>query len=176
MSRLLGMAGIVSAVLLAPVSAQLGPQPCPIVDAALPIIDGYTTIADINSDQRFELDRIADGGIPNPPYNFIICPGTTLDASLGPLTPLLDGFSLRCGTTLELGFFNCGFFEGADQVLIEDSTVPGYNIFTIEIIGFIFQNFTNSALTANGETPNVLMENVFFAVSPCRKESLVKRR
>jgi hypothetical protein len=48
--------------------------PCPFFDAALPFEDGYTNIADINSDQQIELDRIADGGVPNPPYFFTICP------------------------------------------------------------------------------------------------------
>jgi hypothetical protein len=166
MKLLLLAVGIAFAGLFAPASAQfLGSQPCAFFDAALPSQDGYTSIGDINADQQFELDRIAGGGVPNPPYIFNICPGTILDPSQGPLTPLLEFSIFRCGTT-EAAALTCEFFGGTDQVLVEDSVVPGYDIFTIEFNGIRFQNFTNSALTASAdESTNVVLTNVVFSVS-----------
>jgi hypothetical protein len=166
MKLLLLAVGIAFAGRFTPASAQfLGSQPCPFFDATLPSQDGYTSIEDINADQQIELDRIAGGGMPNPPYIFNICPGTILDPSQGPLTPLLDFSLFQCGTTAEAAF-SCYIVGGTDQVLVQDSTVPGYDIFTIELTGIIFQNFTNSALTANaGENTNVVLMNVVFTVS-----------
>ena len=129
--------------LLAGRVASQSAAPCP-GDSSL---IGYTTIEAINADQQVELNAIRSGRPPNPPYEFILCPGTNFDASGGPLLPVLSDSTFICGSD---GDFqdNCFFVGGVEQVRFEDSTVPNYPLQSVALEGITFSEFSGRAISA----------------------------
>ena len=112
---------------------------------------------------KAERDRIAGGDPPSDdPYIFTLCPQQAFDMSVEPLTPLLDGASIVCGRGGNPGDL-CVFSGGETQVLIEDSTVPDYDIGAVSIIGVTYNGFSNAAVggSASDTTRVTLFDNRF---------------
>jgi hypothetical protein len=144
------------------VTAQASARPCK--GAAGNGVIGYTTIADMDADQQAEKRRIIDGGIPNSPYVFTICPGTALDLTAAPLIPVLDGSIFTCGNE-GTPDADCMFVAGETQVLVENSDVRGYPFRQVEFRGITFTAFTNAAIAGGASALTTLvLRNVVFEV------------
>jgi hypothetical protein len=89
-------------------------SPCPVDPSQF----GYTSIADMNTDQIAVLDALTDGAPDQGPYNFPVCPFTDLDvASEGPLRTYLDNITFACGERGDPTQF-CNFRGGTNQVVV----------------------------------------------------------
>ena len=161
---------ILSLFILCPVVAQ---GPC----SSDSSVTGYSSISDLNTDMDVELARIEAGGTPASSYRFILCPDTVFDTSSTPLRPLLDGALFQCGENGSRD--NQCTFEGGDvQILIEDSTTPGYPLRQVAFTGITFVDFksndeetgTSVAAEASART-TATFEDVSWSVS--RKSSRV---
>jgi len=130
--------------------------------------EGYRTISDVMADQRDEQLRIQDGGQPVPPYVFNFCAGVEFvefETANITLTPLLDGATFICGEAAAPSDV-CVFNGGNNQVLIEDSTVPGYDIESVNFIGITFSGFNGAAVAGGAsDTTTVNLLDATFAVS-----------
>lgn len=104
---------------------------------------GYDTIKTLNDDMLAEETRIRNGATPNEPYIFILCPQTVFVTATDTLMPLLNNAILRCGPNGDSG--SCLFFGGSQQILITDSTVPGYSITNLSFEGITFTQFDGNA-------------------------------
>lgn len=137
--------------------------PCPNDDSGL---EGYRTIGELNLDMESELQRIADGGeIPSEPYVFNLCPNLEFDLETQPLRPLLDGTTIICGRNGNPAEI-CLFSGGDTQVEISDSTLPGYTIGSVDIVGVTFSEFTESAVSGSAsDATTVSLLNPTFSVS-----------
>jgi hypothetical protein len=146
------------------VTAQASAGPCP--GAAGNGLVGYTSVAAMDADQRAELNRIRNGGTPNPAYVFTICPGQALDftGASSSFQPVLDGSIFSCGSTGRAEQ-DCMFVGGDIQILMQDSTVSGYPLQRVEFRGITFTAFTGAAIAGGaGARTTVHLNNVIFEV------------
>jgi hypothetical protein len=104
---------------------------------------GYTSLAALNSDMQLELQRIANGGAPVPPYTFTLCPNQVFDATLVTLLPVLSDSTFVCGANGDPED-DCTLLGGEEQIRIEDSTVNGYLLENLAFVGLSFADFSNS--------------------------------
>jgi hypothetical protein len=109
----------------------------------------FTTISDLNNEMIAEKDRIINGGIPESTYTYVLCSNTFFDTSNITLQPLLDNTIFTCGgysnsTTNSKRYNNCVLIGGKEQVIIQDSTIPGYAINLLSFIGITFTGFQTS--------------------------------
>jgi hypothetical protein len=159
------MAQSVSVFLFAVITSVVAQGPCPGNTA----INGYTSIAAINSAMAADLSAIKGGAAPKPPYLFTICPNTALTAT-EPLTPMLSGAEFVCGSDGSASN-KCTIQGGANQVSIQDSTVSGYPLQNVTFEGITFQGSTQSAVLAgagSGTTANFV--NCNWNVSHSREQ------
>lgn len=112
-----------------------------------PPLVGYDRIQDIVNDQQEEFERIESGNRPRSPYIFRLCPNTVFDMATETLPVLLDGIVFTCGPNLSSAD-SCVFTGAARQVIIEDSTIPDYQVLTASFIGVTFQRFSQAAVGA----------------------------
>jgi hypothetical protein len=121
-------------------------------------ITGYTSIEDINSDIDTELGRIEAGEAPQEMYFLTLCPGT-FDVSSGPLLPRLDQASFSCAGTGNSDD-GCIFSGGTEVIRIEDSSIEGYIINSINFLGITFTAFTGYSveLLASAPTEAIFMD------------------
>lgn len=107
---------------------------------------GYVNIKDINLDQKQEYSRIRRGESDNnQQYTFILCKGTTFDASLEPLEVLINGSKFSCGESVKKnqGTNDCIISGGREQIIFgKDMTI----LATFDDI--IFEHFTRSSIRA----------------------------
>jgi hypothetical protein len=153
-----------TAVDMLQVAAQASAGPCP--GAAGNGLVGYTTVAAMDADQRAELNRIRNGGTPNPSYVFTICPGQALDftGESSSFQPVLDGSIFTCGSTGRAEL-DCMFVGGDIQISIQDSTVAGYPLRRVEFRGITFTAFTGAAIVGGADARTTLhLNNVIFEV------------
>jgi hypothetical protein len=106
-------------------------------------LQGYTSLAALNNDMQLELQRIANGGAPEPSYTFTLCPNQVFDAALVSLQPVLSDATFVCGANGDPED-DCTLLGGEEQVRIEDSTVDGYPLETLVFVGISFADFTSS--------------------------------
>jgi hypothetical protein len=106
-------------------------------------LQGYTSLASLNSDMQLELTRISSGGAPAPPYTFTLCPNMAFDTALVTLQPVLSGATFVCGANGDPDDA-CTFLGGDEQIRIEDSTVDGYLLEELVFVGISFADFASS--------------------------------
>lgn len=117
-----------------------------------PPFNGYSNIQDVINDQTDEWQRIRSGTItPRPPYFFRFCPNTVFDLSglNQAFSVLLSGSVFSCGPNMA-STDNCVLrgnpsMDGMEQILIQDSTVPGYPLQMTSFIGMTLDGFNGSA-------------------------------
>lgn len=128
-------------------------------------VTGYTTIQAMNNDMTTELNKIKAGKSPQPPYVFVVCPSTNVDASAVTLMPTLSGAVFTCGIEGNLSS-NCFFVGGANQVLIDNPVnISNYKLSMVNFMGITFTGFTNAAITGNaGSNTTVTLSHVNFEV------------
>jgi len=139
---------------------QQNAVPCP--DNA--DIIGYTSVDSLREDMQAETDRIAAGGVPEPSYDFVICPGPTQITFTDnePLIPTLNRVTIRCGDLAQ----SCFFEGGTEQILIKDSEIDGYPLEEVSIIGMTFSGFSGAAMTGDAsESTRVNIFDSTFTVS-----------
>jgi len=107
---------------------------------------GYVNIKDINLDQKQEYSRIRRGESENDQqYIFVLCIGTTFDASLEPLEVLINGSKFSCGESIKKnqGTNDCIISGGREQIIFgKDMAI----LATFD--GIIFEHFTRSSIRA----------------------------
>jgi hypothetical protein len=103
----------------------------------------FTTLGEINMAMQTELDRIREGGTPEDSYTFRLCANQFFDASLVFLEPVLNNAMFVCGETGSRSD-SCVILGGSQQVLIRDSTVPGYPLLSVSFMGITFAGFEPS--------------------------------
>lgn len=160
-----------------PPSEESGVTPCP----NDPSIVGYVTIAGIAQDILEETTRINNGAAPSPPYDYVICPGTTLTFNDGDTTivPAFHDSTFSCGVDgLGMG---CQIAGGTTQFIIaEENLVSGSEVasnFTVAFLGISFGGFSETAFQISG-TGNVVAveyEDCFFIVSSSFKSMIPVR-
>lgn len=121
-----------------------------------PSLRGYTSIPSLNDDMAAELQRIADGADPpNGGYDLILCPGEIFDATGGNvIRPVIDQVNIACGGPRSVDPV-CIIDGNREQLVIEDSTIPGYSLTSITMEGLTFNDFTrgvSATLTASSPT------------------------
>lgn len=163
-----------AALWLTPAAAQLSRAvPCPSPNEG---VIGYTTIADINADQVDEVARIQADGNPATFYDIDICPGTSLDATDGPLVPLLSATTFQCGST-QFPASDCSVTGGDIQVDVGDLLVcsfpdetcaisngsPGSDAALVGMERLTFTSWSEVAISgeAGSETVVELVDGVF---------------
>lgn len=125
--------------------------PCP--DAAQ--IQGYTSVADINSDMAEELREIVEENKPQNQggYDYLLCPSTTLDVG-DPLLPVLDNVRFICG---ENGAVTdqCILSGGSQQIVIQNpENVDNSFVFNlVSFVGVTFENFSQRSLSLEADAP-----------------------
>ncbi len=124
--------------------------PCP----TNPNINGYSTIAAINSDMDQELKRIGEGGTPQEVYFMTLCPQTMFDTSGGPLLPQLNQATLSCGGTGNVND-GCVFGGGIENIRVQDPNIEGYSVNALNFIGITFTAFTGRSIELAASAPTV---------------------
>jgi len=163
--------GFLCSLVLAPLVRSQSTVLC----ASDPSVQGYDSIAALNADMQTELARIADGGLPMDAYLFVLCPRMVLDASMGPLLPVLSDSIFACGGDA-MRSSSCIIRGGSEQVRIEDSTLPNYVLQRVSFVGVTFAQFTgnNEAIGASisalaSEMTTLQLNQVSFTVSRSRE-------
>jgi hypothetical protein len=138
-------------LLIVSVASVAAQGPCPGNSG----INGYTTVAALNTAMTTELAAIQGGKTPTPPYLFTICPNTVLSTSTQPLTPVLSGAEFVCGSNGALSN-SCAIQGGNNQVTIQDSTVSGYKLQNVTFSGITFDGSTQSSVIAKAGSGTTL--------------------
>jgi len=143
---------------------------------------GYLTIGDIVLDIQEEVARIEGGEDPVPPYNYPICPQTTL---------LFNAEDLSIAPTLDKSFFTCGedglgtgceIRGGTTQFTVNEENLVSGSIlesnFTVTFRGFVFAGFSETSIEITGgqDTVSITFEDCEFSVSLYTPESLIGLR
>jgi hypothetical protein len=129
---------------------------------------GYDSIDSLNADIDAEVARIIDGGTPEEAYLYRLCPGSTIMMEGKSLMPKLDGSVFQCGDGGLLAD-DCRLQGGSDQVIINNSAIPGYSLNDVRFVGVTFTGFTNSAVSGNAlYTTTTTIEDSLINVSSFR--------
>jgi hypothetical protein len=122
----------------------------------------YATVDSLNTDIQIEVAGIQAGGAPLTTYLYRLCPNTNLDILGESLTPLLDGSVFQCGDTGN-PLDNCRIVGGVNQVDISLSTIPNYQIQTVQFKGVTFGGFSGSAIFGNATSvTKVTLDNILL--------------
>jgi len=117
-------------------------------------ISGYTNIANLNADMTAELNRVTTGGTaPQGGYSLILCPGTFNVAGGNAIKPVLNQVSISCGGPSSVNSV-CTIVGSEQQLVIQNPTVQGYRLSSVQINGLTFTGFgpTSAKLTASAPT------------------------
>jgi hypothetical protein len=129
---------------------------------------GYQSIAAINADMQVELNAIRNGTAGKASYSYSLCSSSVLDATDGPLRPVLQNVFFICGADGS-STNDCTILNGATQVEISSSSLAGYDMTDITFMGIQFSDFKNSSITAIAGAPaQVNFRDVMFTVRTAR--------